>query len=45
MYIPLYNSALMKLNCFVQCVTDYRIYARWIVSRNRYGRHGKIKVN
>lgn len=45
MYIPSYNSALMNLNRFIQCVTDYRIYAGWIVSKNRYGRHGKRKVN
>lgn len=45
MYIPSYNSALMGLNRFVKCVTDYRIYAAYIVSRNRYGRHGRRKAN
>lgn len=38
MYISLYGS-------FIKYVSDYRTYVKWIVSKNRYGKHGKRKVN
>lgn len=45
MNVPSYTDALMELNCFVKRITDYKTYAAWIVSKNRYGRHGKRKGN
>ncbi len=45
MYVPLYMDALMEQNCFVKYITDYKIYAAWVVSKNRYGKHGRRKAN
>lgn len=39
------TSALSELMISAKYITDYRTYAEWILSKNRYGKHGKRKVN
>ncbi len=38
MYVSLYRS-------FIEHVSYYGTYVEWILSKNRYGKHGKRKVN
>ena len=44
-YTPWWATALNELIISEKYITDYRTYAEWIVSKNRYGKHGKRKVN
>lgn len=45
MYTPSYGAALMGLCCSNKYVTDYSAYLVWVVSKNRYGKHGRRKAN